>query len=154
MNSTIYLVGPITGCTFEECTEWREGFTKRLAEHGIRGLNPMREKDDLRGLDGGIIHHTYEGRPLSSQRGITARDYFDCRRVDLIIANFLGTEKVSIGSVMEVAWAHAHRVPVILVMEESGNPHDHAMLRECSPFRVTSLEEALHVAVSILEAYA
>lgn len=151
--STIYLVGPITGCTYGECTTWREGFTKSLAVHGIRGLNPMREKEDLRALGDGIIKDTYEERPLSSQRGITARDYFDCRRADLIVANFLQTEKVSIGSVMEVAWAHAHRVPVILVIEEKGNPHDHAMLRECSPFRVSSLDDALHIAVSILEAY-
>lgn len=96
------------------------------------------------------ITGSYEEHVLSCQRGIVARDYFDCRRADLIVVNFLGAKRVSIGTVMEIAWAHAHRVPVVLVMEESDNPNDHCMLRECCSYRVSTLYQAFKICVAVL----
>ena len=44
----VYLAGPITGLTFDGCTDWREYAKKSLAEAGIDGLSPMRAKDYLK----------------------------------------------------------------------------------------------------------
>ena len=68
----------------------------------------------------------------------------------MIIANFLGAEKVSIGTVMEVAWAKSKQTPVIAVMEKEGNPHDHPMMTEVFGFRVETLEEAVDIATVTL----
>jgi hypothetical protein len=48
---------------------------------------------------------------LSCARGITTRDYNDCKRCDILVANFLGADKISIGTVMEIAWAKAFPNP-------------------------------------------
>ena len=46
---------------------------------------------------------------------------------------------------MEIAWAWDNGVHVVCVIEESGNPHDHAMIREAIGFRVTTVEEAVNI---------
>jgi hypothetical protein len=144
----VYLAGPITGLSFEGCTDWREYAIKELATAGITGLSPMRSKDYLKSEN--IVGDSYEDTVLSCSRGITTRDRWDTTRCDLILVNFLGAEKVSIGTVMEIAWADLVRTPSIIVMEPEGNAHDHAMIRECTGFRVETLEAGLEVAKAIL----
>ena len=143
----VYLAGPITGLSFDGCTDWREFAIKELSTVGITGLSPMRAKDYLRNER--IVGDSYEDTVLSSSRGIITRDRWDTNRCDVILVNFLGAEKVSIGTVMELAWADAARVPSIVVIEP-GNVHEHSMLREVTGFRVETLEEVLNVAKSIL----
>ncbi len=55
----------------------------------------------------------------------------------------LSAQKVSIGTVMEIAWAKAFQIPVIVIMEKEGNLHDHPMIRDCIGFRVETLLEAI-----------
>jgi len=142
MKPTVYLCGPITGCTFGQCTDWREYAVERLAEFGVRGLSPMRHKDYL--LKETRIADAYPGEVLSSQRGIMTRDFWDSYRCDAVIANFDGAEKVSIGSVMEIAWAHAFRKPLAVVMSPD-NVHNHSMIREAAGFVLPTLDEAIAV---------
>lgn len=136
----VYLAGPITGCTFEGCVNWREWFIDRLPKE-IIGLSPMRGKTYLEHEQD--IKNDYASMALSSSRGIITRDYNDCKRADLLVVNMLGATRVSIGTVMEIAWAKAFSVPVILVMEREGNIHEHSMLTESVGYRVETLEEAL-----------
>lgn len=142
-----YLAGPISGCSFEGATDWRDKIIQLLPDE-IVGLSPMRGKHYLQEVK--KIGDSYEDIALSSARGIFTRDFNDCRRSDVLIVYLLGAEKVSIGTVMEIAWAKAFNVPVIAVMENDGNLHDHAMIREAIGFRVTSLEEAAHIATVLL----
>jgi hypothetical protein len=145
---TVYLAGPITGLSYEGCTDWRELAIKELGIAEITGLSPMRAKDYLK--DESFVGDEYQNTVLSSSRGIITRDRWDTTRCDLILVNFLGAEKVSIGTVMELAWADAFRTPSIVVIEPEGNPHDHSMIREITGFRVETLEEGLHTAKAIL----
>ncbi|KPK54153.1 MAG: hypothetical protein AMS22_06220, partial [Thiotrichales bacterium SG8_50] len=86
---------------------------------------------------------------LSCSRGIMTRDRFDCTRCDLLVVNFLGATKVSIGTVMEIAWADLKRIPIIVISEDD-NIHNHGMISEATGFRVESVETALTVAEAIL----
>lgn len=138
----IYLAGPITGQTYEGCTDWREEFI-RTTPGWLEGVSPMRWKQYL--LEETQVQDQYEESVLSCQRGIFARDSWDCRRCDAILVNLLGADRVSIGTVMEIAWAHVHHKPIVLVMEKEGNIHEHSMLREACPFRVETLEEGIQV---------
>lgn len=156
----VYLAGPITGLSYGDSVDWREKAKSVLAEAGIVGLNPMRGKDYLEHEES--VGDTYNGvsfdhHPIghlagiiSGDRGITTRDRWDCHRCDLVLVNFLGAKKVSIGTVMEIAWADSSRIPAIVVMEKEGNPHDHSMIRECIGFRVETLEDGLHIAKAML----
>lgn len=148
MWKTVYLAGPISGCTFDECVDWRQQAIKRLADNSIRGLSPMRGKEYLRSEK--IIDGSYEDSVMSCARGIYTRDRFDSLRCDVLLVNFLGAKKVSIGTVMEFGWADSRKTPIICAMEPEGNPHDHPMITEAIGFRVKTMQEALNVAISIL----
>lgn len=151
----VYLAGPITGCSFNECVDWREEFISQLPPQ-IHGMSPLRGKSYLEeekeiANDSSQMKLVKEVQTvLSSERGLTTRDYNDVRTSNLVVANFLGTTKVSIGTVMEVAWARAFQIPTILVIEPTGNVHEHAMIRDSVGFRVASLEEAVWLTKVIL----
>lgn len=142
-----YLTGPITGLSFDGAVDWRDAFCKLIPPE-IQGMSPLRGKHYLQGSES--IAASYEDIVLSSARGITTRDYNDCKRSDVVIANLLGASKVSIGTVMEIAWTKAFQIPLIAIMEKEGNPHDHPMITECIGFRVENLEEAADIAKVIL----
>ena len=142
----IYCAGPITGLSYDNTVGWRDYVGSKLPEN-IKAISPMRGKTYL--LDKTSIDDCYNDIILSSQKGITTRDRNDVFRCDLLLANLLGTEKVSIGTVMEIAWADSLRKPIVLIME-SKNIHDHAMVREVSGFIVKTLDEAIELSKTIL----
>jgi hypothetical protein len=148
MNKSVYLAGPITGCTFAGCTDWRKYAAKILIDVGITALDPMRAKDYL--LQYTNMSDSYEDSVLSCSRGIMTRDHWDCTRCGVLLVNLLGATKVSIGTCMEIAWAWDNGIPVVLVIEKTGNIHDHAMIREATGFRVETLDEALHIIMGLL----
>lgn len=148
----VYLAGPISGLSYGGCTDWRQYACEALSSVGIIGVSPLRAKDYLKNET--AIGDSYEQSVLSCARGITTRDRFDCVRADLLLVNLLGAERVSIGTMMEIAWADLSRIPVVLVIEPEKNVHDHAMVRECVGFRVQTLDEGLNVVKAILGVYA
>lgn len=143
----LYLAGPITDASYGDSTDWRKYVAKKLPSQ-IKAVSPMRGKTYL--SQEKQIKTSYEDIPLSSAKGITCRDRFDTMRCDAILVNLLGAKKVSIGSVMEIAWADAYRKPIILVMEKTGNLHDHTELKEVAGFIVDNLDEAIELAKKIL----
>lgn len=149
MKPRVYLAGVISGLSFSEANTWREIAQKKLALYGIVGCSPLRGKDHLE--DETVLHKAgYEGNPMSTKRGITTRDRFDVMNSDVVIMNLTGAESVSIGCMIEIGWSDANRKPVILVMEK-GNPHEgHAMLDECTQYKVHTVDEAVEVARKIL----
>jgi len=141
-----YLAGPITGESFAEANDWREKVKENL-DSSIVGMSPLRGKNYLSQQD--KILSSYESIALSSGKGITTRDHNDCKRSDMLLVNLLGAKMVSIGTVMEIAWAYAYGVPTVVVMEE-GNIHHHVMIRESVGFVVDTLEEATHIVNAVL----
>lgn len=148
MTFKVYLAGPIAGLTYDEGQDWREYAQAALASHFINGYSPLRQKDFLRAA--GVIGKTQFANPMATDRGIMTRDHNDCKTADAILVNLLGAKSVSAGTVMEMAWAYAYGVPLIVAMEETGNLHEHPMIRESIDFRVTTLDEAIAVTVAIL----
>lgn len=152
MNRIVYLAGPITGLSFAGCTDWREHARNELAAVGIDGFSPMRAKDALKHLP--ILSGTGEEYAhltvLATQRGVMTCDRFDCTRCDVLLVNLLGAKAVSIGTVMEIAWADAERIPIVCAMEETGNVHEHMMVREALGYRLPTIEDALNTVKAIL----
>lgn len=147
----VYLAGPITGLTYDGATDWRDHANAELAEFGIKGLSPLRAKEYLRqvgALTGTGEEYAHLG-VLSLPRGVTTRDRYDATRCDALLVNLLGAERVSIGTVMEIAWADLCRIPIVVTIEENGNPHEHMMIAEAIGFRVPTLDEAIRVIAAI-----
>lgn len=140
----VYTAGGISGLTYEESVEWREKLRDAVPKN-IKTLSPMRGKYALKKMtEGKEIVGSYEDDILSSYAAINQRDYFDVKRSDVIFVNLLGAKRVSIGTVMEIAWARAFEIPVILVMEK-GNIHEHPMLEFPCGFIVDTIEKGIDV---------
>jgi hypothetical protein len=114
----VYLAGPIAGLTFDGAQDWRDEVTEMLASE-IACYSPLRNKQFLR--NSGVITQTAYANPMASDRGIMTRDHFDCQTSDAIFVNLLGAERVTIGTVMEIAWGFAYRKPVVVAMEPTNN---------------------------------
>lgn len=150
----VYLAGPIRGLNFGAAVNWRESVKSKLADVGLDGMSPMRAKDYLKALTdvgaGQVLADQFPEFPLSTMKAIVTRDRLDCMHSDMVLVNFLGASVISIGTVLEVAWADAARVPVVLVSEKTGNVHEHGMIAEMCGFRVETLDEAIHVCRAVL----
>ncbi len=149
MKHTIYLSGPISNCSYTSCTHWREEVAAALDSDTIQTLSPMRAKDFLE-------HKTsmsklgYESHPLTSQQGVITRDRFDSLRCTILFVNLLHTTEVSIGTILEIAYADSNRTPIVCVMEK-GNIHEHAMILPIIGFRCDTIQEGIDVVKAILE---
>lgn len=143
---SVYLAGPIARLPYSAATSWRQYVMDNLPPE-IVAYSPMRAKKYLQHEH--ELGHTYEEFPLSTSKGIFNRDHYDCMTKDAIFINLYGATNISIGTIMEVAWGHAYRKPVVLCMEKE-NAHAHPMLLEACAFRVDDLDMGIDVLKAIL----
>ncbi len=120
---TIYLCGPINGCTDEECTTWRE-HVKTL--WGGRTLDPMRR--DYRGKEHGSVNEIVE------------LDKVDVMNSDVVLVNY---DKPSVGTSMEVLYAW-ERGKIVVVVSKYGREGLSPWLLYHSHAISTSFEGAVH----------
>lgn len=144
----VYLVGPITGCSYDECTDWRKSVKEDLEDTGLyKCLTPMRGKQHLQGhtsLPGTIPAHI--AKPSCTESDIMARDFYDCNRADVLFCNLLGADTASIGSCFEMAWGYANRAMqyVVLILDvNNGNPHDHIFPLAAASIIFPTVEEGV-----------
>jgi len=130
----VYLAGPITG--FEN--SWREEYQSELRyKYGIVAVLPQAQERYEEEL--GII----DAAPV-----LTQRDKWMCTKSDVVLANFMGSVKASIGTCIEIGWANMAGVPIIAVIPE-GNVHSHAMIKSLSTFTVKDLQQATSILIGL-----
>jgi nucleoside 2-deoxyribosyltransferase len=144
----VYLAGTISHFSFSEVTDWRKYAKEELGKSGIVGASPMRWKDNLRNEDI-LAPEGYSKNAMSSKEGITTRDRWDVETSDIILM-VLDEEVPSIGSIIEAAWAHLWRKPIIVVGTEDNVHCKHAMFNFITGYRVNTLEEGLEICKRIL----
>lgn len=144
---TVYLAGPISGLSYGDANDWRTRAISRFAHHGIVGLNPLRGKNYLE-METSLAD--VYANPLSTEAAITGRDRWDTTRCDIVMMNLLGAKTVSIGTMIEAGWADLSQTPVMLVIEDEGNLHDHAMLRNIATWRTDDVNAAVEMIVGNL----
>lgn len=111
---TVYLCGPINGCTDEECRDWRE-YVKTLWSGPT--LDPMRRD--------------YRGKEDQSVDEIVELDKIDVMDSDVILVNY---DKPSVGTSMEILYAFERGKLVVVVAQEGAriSPwmryHSHAIV--------------------------
>lgn len=118
---TLYLCGPINGCTDAEANDWRTYVKGRWAGPT---LDPMRRD--------------YRGREHEAVREIVELDKADVLASGIVLAN---CPKPSAGTSMEILFAWENGVPVVAVVPE-GAPVS-PWIRYHSAHVVHSLSDAL-----------
>lgn len=101
---TVYLAGPINGCTDAEAREWREQ-VKRELTGAYRCIDPM--DDDFRGHE------------AENARTIVQRDKARIRGAETVLANVW---RPSVGTPMEVQYAKGEGKTVVLIATEPVSP--------------------------------
>jgi nucleoside 2-deoxyribosyltransferase len=151
----VYLAGPISGLNFDGATNWREYAKAELGQFSIKALSPLREQEHMREI--GVFTDASKETarlksPMSTPKGLTIRDRWDARRCNVLLVNLLGATKVSVGTVMEIAWADGEGIPIVCAIEPEGNIHEHAMLMHCIGYRVPTLWDACDITRQLLAA--
>jgi nucleoside 2-deoxyribosyltransferase len=123
-HKSLYLCGPINGCTDEECKDWRSYVTE--AWQG-RCIDPM--------------VRDYRGREAEAYREIVELDKIDVAEADIILVNY---DKPSVGTSMEIlyAWERGKRIIVVCREDAVISP----WLRYHSTHLAHSFDDALAIA--------
>jgi len=147
LRPSLYLAGPMLGLLVVEAVEWRRYVQSRFHDLGIDAFSPMR------GYNISADTHLENGDPtdpMHTPHGLVARDRFDVTNRDLLFVNFLGSKEISVGTVMEIAWADLARKPIVIAAEPDNIHTRHAMLSEVSSYIVPDMEEAITIAYKLL----
>lgn len=157
MDKFVYLAGPIGGCTHDEATHWRNYATQRFLSN-IVGVSPMRGKATLES-EGGRISASivdYGNTLMSNGRAIFNRDRIDCTTADMVLCYLpraFNERRPSLGTVLELGWANASDIPIIMVTDDPVY-RDHPLLHHSCGWIVDNLDDGIHVVNSVLGAYA
>ena len=177
-RKTVYLAGPISGCTKGEANDWRDGACARLAGAGITGISPLRCEP----LVGERYGTDYPDPRFGIPRAIASKNIFDVRNCDMTLAYFPPEEGVSginlgkstyftedgledgtlnqhyfkwpsVGTVWELGLAGMAGKPTIVVCQNT-ILIKHPVIQAASSWLLTDLEEGLDVAIGVLQDYA
>lgn len=110
-TKTIYLCGPINGCTDDEATTWREQVKAWARGHSERvqvDLGKWERYDKLACID--PMRRDYRGSEAADYREIVDLDKADVRRADLVLVNYV---KPSVGTSMETLYGWELGKPVL-----------------------------------------
>jgi nucleoside 2-deoxyribosyltransferase len=140
-NGTIYLIGPISGCTFTEATQWRNDLQIPLAQNGWTVLDPMRGKNHLSAEEKIVL--SYEDHIVSRSDSIFQTDLFRVRQADVLLCNLTSMPGHSIGTFMEMGYGHALG-KIIIVIANDPMVVKHPFIVNSS-IVVSTVEEALQV---------
>jgi nucleoside 2-deoxyribosyltransferase len=109
---TVYLAGPMEGCTKEGMTGWRGLAKHRLEAWGIHCLDPTRRTP---------FHET--GREPQLARVLFYADIRDIDQSDLVLADVRVDSGRGSGTSMELMYSWMNKKPIVLVANTSDPVH-------------------------------
>lgn len=136
----IYCASPITGKSGKEVVDYYKRTVNKLQGYGYQVLFPMCAKSYL--INEEKFKSTGYDNPLSTDHAIIERDRWMVIQSDVVFVNFYNAKsRISIGSLMELAWAHDHGKHTVTIMQEK-NIHRHAFVLESSDVVYTDEKSA------------
>ena len=135
----IYIAHPISLCEPEEVFNYFDNMKVELGGK-YEVLSPMVCKEHLRFAP--ELRAEGYSHPVSSNHAVFERDTWMVSQSDVVLCDFTGSTKASIGCSMELAiasWLHKHTVVVL----PNDNIHNHAFVREAADIIFGTLEEAI-----------
>jgi nucleoside 2-deoxyribosyltransferase len=149
MTPTVYLAGPIAGCTEGEAKDWRAYVDDGLSQYGIKGISPLRCEP----LHGKTYNVSYQDPKYGTERAIFFKNKFDLERCDMMLAYLpQKTFGASIGTLAEISWAYKEGKPSILVSDRE-EVLAHPMTHFQTSWILPTLDDAIEVIGNVLGAY-
>lgn len=164
---TVYLAGPIVGCTKGEANDWRIYVAEKLAKHGIIGVSPLRcepligERYTIGNMD----------PRFGTAKAIGSKNNYDVRQCDMTLAyipkpeggeiTWLNAERSygewvparhSWGTMCELSWAYILGKPAVLVSDDA-DVRNHPVINAQAGWVLEDLDDALDVLIGILGGY-
>ena len=126
-SKSIYLAGPIAGCTDDQCKAWREQVKEQLGDKFVM-FDPF--KRDYRGRMG-----------KDDIKEIVEQDKAEIREADLVLANVW---QFSVGTIMEICYAYEQNKKVLTICPVNYNDLSPWLIYH-SNYLVTSLDRAIEL---------
>jgi len=136
----IYLAHPISGLKAVDVFNYYDDMYAKLKDVGYRVLTPMYGKDHLR-CEKEFRASGYKF-PCTTNHALFNRDKWMVEQADVVYANLMSAPQVSIGTMMELAWASHMRKHVIVSMPVEC-VHAHAFVFEAASVVYNTHEDAL-----------
>jgi hypothetical protein len=136
----IYVAHPITGLSYEEISEYYTDVIEFLRFFDYEVMTPLCGKGYLRTEK--TLKSTGLKQPLYTDHAIIERDRWMVTRSDVVYLNLMNAKTISIGCLMELAWAHDHGIHAVVAMEPD-NIHRHAFVLEAADIILESHKQAL-----------
>lgn len=145
---SVYIAHPVSGMTFEEAFNFFSKMNKTISDMGFKVFDPvsiysnkMENKTAIcrpHGIDSNIIcdHALFE------------RCKWMVDKSDIIFMDLTGSIKISIGCIMELAWASKNGCHTIVCVEEE-SVYQHAFVKESADVIFDRVEMALEYLKSI-----
>jgi nucleoside 2-deoxyribosyltransferase len=124
----------------------------RLDDWDIVGVSPLRCEP----LIGERYQVSYEDPRFGTPRAIASKNFLDVQRCDMTLCympRLLNERRLSVGTLIELAWAHALHKPTILVTDY---PFliEHPVVQANASWVLSTLDEAVEVIGGVLAVYA
>lgn len=145
---TVYCAHPISGETWENVFKYYTNIKKILENWGFNVLHPMTGKTEIRTEIGERFQPSNIKSVVASNHAIFERDRWMVMQCDILYLDLTGAERVSIGCMMELAWAAILGKYVVVVMEKE-NMHQHAFVLEAADI----IFENANMALTYLEKF-
>ena len=149
---SVYLAGSIAGCDRTEANNWRNGMIHDLAGNGIIGISPLRCEP----LIGERYAVGYDDPRFGTARAIASKNFMDVQMCDMTLCYMpreLNERRLSVGTLIELAWAHSLRKPTVLV---SDYPFviEHPVVQANAGWIVPTLDDGIDIILGVLADYA
>lgn len=135
----IYIAGAISGQTAKDVFTYFKNTAFQLQGLGYTVYSPLLGKGTLFRNEVEFKAEGYDHHPIVTNHAIMERDRWMVSSVDIVYCNLtMAPDRVSIGSMMELAWAHQLGLHTVVAMQRD-NIHRHAFVLEAAdvPFETT-----------------
>jgi len=137
----VYLALPISGRSYDDVIRDIHIVKEILERWDYEVLQPMTGKSYLR-TELEFKSNGY-GNPVSTNHAILSRDKWMVGQCDIFLCDLTyARERVSIGAMMELAWANLLGKHTVVVMQSENNIHRHAFPLEASDVIFETMEDA------------
>ena len=147
IQSRVYLVGPISGCTYEEATNWRRLVTEVLKAKNHLVFDPMSGKEELKQEEKIVL--AYEEHLMAKADHIFLADLHRVRQSDVLFCNLLDIKGFTVGSLFEIGFGYALNKAIIVIANDKMIT-DHPFIKN-SAFVASSVEEGLTILDRIMK---
>lgn len=139
----IYLSVPISGSDVNSIRERVMFWKRKLKELGFFVFHPFLGEKFLRPQQN-VQKDTESFPSIKTDKFIFNRDLAMIDKSDWVLVDLRREKYIHKGCIFEMGYAFAQKKHIILVIEDEGNPNDHAFIRQAAGAYFSNPEDALN----------